>query len=521
MARRRLSAPIPIALAAVAVGLTAWAAGPQPLSAQPRNPSALQVPAQAPAQDPRDPEFVSLERACILCHREKPPNFDDDLVRFSEITLWKAGDPHFHAYKNILDEADAMSKRLGYDVSTDARCTNCHAPGYHSDKLAVVTPEKIAEEGVTCVTCHGAYASWIKEHGTATNSDWRTFDASKKEAEFGMTDLRSAPRRADVCTSCHVGDASAGKVVTHEMYAAGHPPLPSFDLATFSEGLSPHWREPKDVPFLQQSDAEARRKYHYDPDELLRPKLAVFGALANLSATMGTFVAEMAARSEGGWPDFARFDCYACHHDLKIAGWRPSRGFSGTPGRVPAPTWPFAIVDLAIEAAADDAESAKAIRSEYDRLHDELRLAVDAAPFGDPSPAEAAAKALDDWSERLTDRLKSKEEAETLFDRETSLRLLNRITELAGGTPDYESARQLAWVFRDLFRALADESYGGEDPAELQRLAKLLKLDLVRADTPDWSVNGILEPRMEAVNDYDPAVFLEAFRRVSGLIPES
>ena len=32
-----------------------------------------------------------------------------------------------------------------------------------------------------------------------------------------------------MCLSCHLGNAREGRVVTHEMYAAGHPPLPGFE----------------------------------------------------------------------------------------------------------------------------------------------------------------------------------------------------------------------------------------------------------------------------------------------------
>jgi hypothetical protein len=32
------------------------------------------------------------------------------------------------------------------------------------------------------------------------------------------------------CTSCHVGREADGRFVTHEMYAAGHPPLPPLEI---------------------------------------------------------------------------------------------------------------------------------------------------------------------------------------------------------------------------------------------------------------------------------------------------
>ena len=46
--------------------------------------------------------------------------------------------------------------------------------------------------------------------------------------------MRNPARRAERCTSCHVGSESEGRFVTHEMYAAGHPPLPPVEVMAFS-----------------------------------------------------------------------------------------------------------------------------------------------------------------------------------------------------------------------------------------------------------------------------------------------
>ena len=57
-----------------------------------------------------------------------------------------------------------------------------------------------------------------------------------------MTDLWDPVRRAETCASCHVGNHDEGKVVTHAMYAAGHPPLPGFETATFGDLEPRHWQ---------------------------------------------------------------------------------------------------------------------------------------------------------------------------------------------------------------------------------------------------------------------------------------
>ncbi len=35
--------------------------------------------------------------------------------------------------------------------------------------------------------------------------------------------------------------------MTHEMYAAGHPPLPSVELQTFCEEMPQHWQTPREL----------------------------------------------------------------------------------------------------------------------------------------------------------------------------------------------------------------------------------------------------------------------------------
>jgi len=73
-------------------------------------------------------------------------------------------------------------------------------------------------------------------------------ERKEKAEQFGMQNLRDPVTRAAVCSSCHVGSPSEGKVVTHAMYAAGHPPLTGFELNGLSERMPPHWRKARDVP---------------------------------------------------------------------------------------------------------------------------------------------------------------------------------------------------------------------------------------------------------------------------------
>src|SRR5262249_45351771 len=38
-------------------------------------------------------------------------------------------------------------------------------------------------------------------------------------------------------------------------------------------------------------------------------------------------LADRAGSAKAPWPEFAEYDCYACHHDLREPSWRQQRGY--------------------------------------------------------------------------------------------------------------------------------------------------------------------------------------------------
>ena len=107
------------------------------------------------------------------------------------------------------------------------------------------------------------------------DEEWHDLGRMSKERHYGMTDLWDPARRAQLCASCHVGDVREGKVVTHAMYAAGHPPLPGLEVATFSEQMPRHWQ------YLSEKPPEVQKLLQYNPAQLEKSQLvAVSGALA-------------------------------------------------------------------------------------------------------------------------------------------------------------------------------------------------------------------------------------------------
>jgi hypothetical protein len=100
------------------------------------------------------------------------------------------------------------------------------------------------------------------------------------------------------------------------------------------------------------------------------------------------------------WPEFAEYDCFACHHDLRADSWRQKRGYHGrVPGLLPWNDWyyamPLALAQTTPLAAPDLLEA-------LDRLDKEMRR-----PFPDPkkvvAQAQASARVLKEWLGKIDD----------------------------------------------------------------------------------------------------------------------
>ena len=153
----------------------------------------------------------------------------------------------------------------------------------------------------------------------------------EKSDKYHQVDLRDPYTRAEKCASCHVGNKAEGKFVTHEMYAAGHPPLPPFEVVTFAHDAPRHYHTHRENKALAAMPAEAAWKnFHFrtpadkeHPDGAC-PEARAFalGAVAGFDATMKLLADDAADTPKDQLLDFAHFDCYACHHDLKVPSWR-------------------------------------------------------------------------------------------------------------------------------------------------------------------------------------------------------
>jgi hypothetical protein len=480
---------------------------------------------------------------CKKCHT-RPTGADvleqsGPFVLLTEYAIWKTHDKHAQAYAVLLGtRGQAMQKILGKSVTDDATgCMNCHAMSNLFGKRKGEDRDKDdGFDGVSCTGCHGPSRKWVKEHDNADDPKAWRLKSPKEKADLGFRDLRDPEIKAALCMSCHVGNADEGKVVTHAMFAAGHPPLPPIEIATFTRNEPQHWRDAKDVPlflpdskFMQKRSEEERKQiranYHLESVPFERTQLALVGGVVALRQTMklaadrANLQTEDPARlwpelllGEGApeakdarepavvkklqdlaqerWPDIAmaHSDCYGCHHDLRYPGFRQERGFGyhlagrpvirTIPGRPTIRDWPLALLEPSIQLAGKSENSAA-----LEKALQALAATCDARPFGEPQRIRKDSGELITWAGAVLPELQSDPSRYTKDTTRDLLLLLCRLYDrpaAADGSvplPDYETARQIASVIDVLHEELAAQ--GGGSPAVAQVMKALSdELDL-------------------------------------------
>src|SRR5262245_13735833 len=238
------------------------------------------------------PYYFAARQGCgrAGCHASPPTREDDYVCRCDEYTRWAENDKHAEAGRALSGpRGQQMTRLLGYDVTRAEACLRCHGAVVKNDDERDRN-FSAAEESVTCVVCHGAYKEWYEPHGSYLQADrWRKLSRADKERRYGMTDLWDPGRRTVLCVSCHVGNFDEEKFVTHEMYAAGHPPLPGFEVATFSDAMPRHWQLPREKP------ARVRQLLGLDAGDHDQTRLVILGAAATLREWLRLLAAQSAA----------------------------------------------------------------------------------------------------------------------------------------------------------------------------------------------------------------------------------
>jgi hypothetical protein len=458
--------------------------------------------------------------ACMDCHAfPKKQNIDKGALSFvllTEYSAWKTFDKHAQAYAVLKGpRGEEMAAALRQDVTqVGTGCLNCHAMNYvESEGGKPYDPE----EGVSCGGCHGPSenTTWRGEHSVPA---WRELSPEAKRAK-GMWDVRDPESRARLCASCHVGNASQGKVVTHAMYAAGHPPLPPFEVTMFSRNMPQHWRDMKDVPYFRKAPENVKKDYPLQGMEFQHTWFALIGGVINFRESMQIIADRANAQSRlpplrvwpelslpgergeghGGedpspsaamrrWPELAmsHSDCYACHHDLQYPSWRQQRGYGFplpdgrtikvAPGRPQVRLWPLALLEAAIRYNAikkgEDREAE--VNKQVKDIEEDFTALVNSCndkPFGNAEAVGKAAQALAGRCKALVAALKAAPP-----DQRSALELLHILCSLKTARfADYETARQIAAVLTGVYEEVVPHyEKAALDPMKAQRIRSAL-----------------------------------------------
>jgi hypothetical protein len=264
-------------------------------------------------------KYVGVE-TCKECHGKNEPTANKrGTSNQMEFKTWSGSDEHSKAFSVLMEpKTEQIARHLGMKTLPKDwpnpeeppeewnRCLSCHSMNF-IDKPRRGQRFKLSD-GVSCDGCHGPAELWLGPHQE------REYSESLK---LGMTDIRNPVVRAEMCLSCHLGNRVEGKIVDHEMYAAGHPPL-VFEVNAYSQKNPPHWQPKKP-----------------DEEHARQMKLWSAGQLVGLREAVRLLAEDM--RSDR-WPEYAHFDCASCHHDLRDSDWRKSS---------PPRTWPPHSVNIA------------------------------------------------------------------------------------------------------------------------------------------------------------------------------
>lgn len=521
---------------------------------------------QAVAQDPAPPaqrrnaldaglggpEFVG-NGGCVRCHRGDPifPEADEtsrtDFCLLNESSIFAppirsdgvksagdlpAGDIHRLAYSRLeADKPDSLGNRIWAYVRARTpgdeekpldqarQCLSCHAGWLNAADKPHERPP-FFHTGVTCETCHGSSARWFRSH---TLVEWRTQAGADKEKNYGQTDVRDPVRRAKLCYSCHIGNVELGRVVTHDMYVGGHPPLPPIEIETFAERMPRHWRTIREKgDFLNRKEFLAKNYSNSGAQiesELPQTRAMLVGGLVSLSESLRLFSGTLS--SEKG-PDFSSYDCFSCHHELTSKSWRQARYSAKKvrPGQLRPLEWPTALAAIGLRHA--DPQNAGMDLQRMEAALTQIDRAFQSRAFGDAAAVRTivgdgnqpgVAEWLDQKARELSSRTIDRAAAEAAY---RDLKELN-----ATETQDYYSAAQTVVAMRLISRELGTdyprivESRNGTAPAFLIRSNDTSNdLERGRRDADDIAVLLAWRKLRKQTDAKVNERFQTAFRRV-------
>lgn len=428
--------------------------------------------------------FLDPQVSCFSCHQATDPNQEEmyrergtlKRVTLIETARWRDLDFHTQAAQALTTpRAKAMGDLLGYDVAKSVKCLNCHSGHQKITEQAAQPPQlsaprdALTKHGVSCQACHGPAQKWETAHRGANEPDadwWKKTSAEKYE--LGLLDIRHPRTRAQVCLSCHLGSSSEGKILTHEMYAAGHPPLGNFETETFMGAMPYHGILIED----KAKNEPTAHKDWYKTDDFYRTRSVLTSSLVALrmqvqlvlDETTWALAAQTAnakpadAKAAGDahraqWPELAYFNCASCHHELAADRRSPDRAASAAPGRPMLRQWPTLMYDVAMLGSGIE-------QADGDSILKPLETALGRNPFGRATEVRDAAKVVADRLDRDLAAFENRP-----IDRAAAVKYLDALTTVGLSRPlDYEEARQLAWAAKTIVRELKKSTAGATEP---------------------------------------------------------
>jgi hypothetical protein len=300
-----------------------------------RSPANDELPPPRPFPAGHIPYVGVASCASMACHNAQGPKGS---LR-SEYSTWAAYDPHGRAYSVLRNERSqriAKNLRLKKLAHQEGLCLKCHVGlGWEE---ASHTPGFTLEDGVGCESCHGPAGRWLTEHFKAA---WRDLTPAQKQRQ-GMADTKNLVGRAGTCVVCHVG--TPGGDMNHDLIAAGHPRL-NFEFAAFHAVLPHHWDDRKD----KDPSVDPRGRPDFEARAWVVGQMVTARAALRLLAGRARLAEENPKKQP--WPEFAEYDCYACHHDLKDTSWRQSKAHYGKrqPGSLPWGDWYYSMTPEALD----------------------------------------------------------------------------------------------------------------------------------------------------------------------------
>lgn len=291
-------------------------------------------------------------------------------VERSEYSIWIERDRHANAYSVLFGiKSQQIARNLNIPAAEkEASCLACHALEAPAEKR-VISHDVLLSDGVSCEACHGAAENWLQAHVLPS---WKRLSPISKSATGFISGRHDLLRRTEQCADCHVG--GPGRDVNHDLIAAGHPRL-NFESAAFFAKMPRHW-----VGRLDEA------------------RLWAVGRVVTAEKSLELLSAR-AARAPA-WPEFAEYECFACHHDLQAGGVRQPRGKGSKPGQLVWNTWNVSLlpslakdVDLGTANGAEISASLSLLDEGLSRFNDRPKLAA---------TSSALAQQLHGWAESLS-----------------------------------------------------------------------------------------------------------------------